>query len=531
MKHLSFRIKLTLWNVAVLAVVLGAFGVGIVFAAQAKLEGTLERELLERARRFTRMVPPQGFEGFGRGGQQGSQSVGSATAPSGGPPQGGQPGAPQGEARGQDPNRSQGPRGGGEPRRGGGQGEGQGFRPFGVQSPGFDPQTERLAALRRPRFLDKDGKGLGPYGLGPWDQAGFEAALAGREHVTTVTAEGQSIRVVSAPISLPDGTKWVVQVGRELTDVEQGWGRQFGTLATLLPIALLVAAFGGLFLTGRALRPVRAVTHAASNIGAQDLSQRLEVEGKDEIAELAETFNGMIARLEQSFDRQRRFTADASHELRTPLTRIKLATSSSLEGEPDVVRYRRALEVADTAADAMSRLVQQLLLLARADAGRLELQFQVLEIATLAREAADSVPELATERLRLELPPAGAAVSGDPEMLKRVVANLLENAARHTPQEGLVRLSATVTSDSAVLVVSDSGEGIAPEHLPHLTERFYRVDTARSRADGGCGLGLAITKGIVEAHGGTLLIESELGKGTSVTVTLPLARDARSIAS
>ena len=477
---LSFRVKLSLWNGAVMAVVLGGFGLAIVYAAQSRLEESVDRELRDRAHRFQRMFS-QGGRGFPGGGREGEPRG------QGGPP----------------------PEGRGEPNR-----------PFGVQSPGFDPQTERLAALRRPRFLDSAGKGLGPYALGPWDAALFHDALKGREGFSTVVAEGQRIRVFCVPWKAFDGKPGAVQIARELSDVEQGWGRQFSALATLLPIALIVAGIGGLFLTGRALRPVRRVTEAAEEIGAHDLSRRLEVEGDDELGRLATTFYGMIARLEDAFERQRRFTSDASHELRTPLTRIKLATSSALDGEGELDRYRKALEVSDSAADAMSRLVQQLLLLARSEGSQVVLQEEDLEVDTLLRDAAEAVPELGA-RFSVSEPDGSVRVHGDAEFLRRIFENILENASRHTPSDGTI-VATVLSRDGGVYVsVRDTGEGIAPEHLERLTERFYRVDDARTRADGGCGLGLAITKGLVEAHGGSLRVESEPGVGTCVSVDLP----------
>ncbi|MCO5296630.1 MAG: ATP-binding protein [Fimbriimonadaceae bacterium] len=503
MKPLSFRVKLALWNVAVLAIVLGGFGLTIVYAAQARLAASVDNELRDRARRFQR-VPPGGFnrspQDPGRGGPDGPR-----------PPQG-EPGGPRPGQPGDQP--QPGPQGGGPPN--------DPFRPFGVASPGFDPQTERIAAVRRPRFLEESGRGLGPNGLGPWDLGAFKASLAGREAFVTVTAEGQRIRVLSVPWPRETGERGVIQIGRELTDVEQGWSRHLGILATLLPLAVLIAGIGGWFLTGRALRPVRDVTKAAAEIGAQDLSRRLDVEGRDELGELASTFNEMIARLERSFERQRRFTADASHELRTPLTRIKLATSSALEGEPSVERYQRALKVSDQAADAMSRLVQQLLLLARADSGRLEMKVQKTDVADVARRAWSAVAALGGRGPGVVVDESVLALA-DPDMLQRVFENLLENAARHTPSDGSIELRVGREGDSAVVRVQDDGEGIAPEHLPRLTERFYRVDDARSRGDGGCGLGLAITQGLVDAHAGKLEFESELGRGTVATVRIPLS--------
>jgi signal transduction histidine kinase len=266
------------------------------------------------------------------------------------------------------------------------------------------------------------------------------------------------------------------------------------------------------------------VTRAAELISAEDLSQRLEVRGKDELAQLAHTFNGMIERLDASFEQQRRFTADASHELRTPLARIKLTTSEALDGEHTPEEYRSALLVADRAADSMGRLVQQLLLLARGDGGQLKIRSEPVDLNYLLYDTAETFRRPESVRVEATMTPEPIEVEADPEWLACILRNLVENAVRHTPVNGRVVLSASAQNGCALLHVSDTGEGIPPEHLPHLTERFYRVDASRARAraaTGGTGLGLAITRMLVDAHHGTLEIISEPGQGTQVTVRIP----------
>jgi signal transduction histidine kinase len=258
------------------------------------------------------------------------------------------------------------------------------------------------------------------------------------------------------------------------------------------------------------------------------------VEGHDELSELAATFNGMLGRLEQAFlrlalalEQQRRFTADASHELRTPLTIIKAHTSLALEEERTNQEYRQALVAADRAADATTRIVQDLLLLARADAGQLrpEAPPAGMRRPTPIREVLDSAAEAfrgpAIAPIRIELPDPSPAVPGDRSQLVRLFSNLLENAVRHTPPDGRIVVSVAEQPPGLVVRVADTGEGISPEHLPHVCERFYRVDAARTRRQGGTGLGLAICASMVEAHGGSLAIDSVVGRGTTVTVRLP----------
>jgi signal transduction histidine kinase len=278
-----------------------------------------------------------------------------------------------------------------------------------------------------------------------------------------------------------------------------------------------------MFLTGRALQPVRRVREAAQAIGAQDLSRRLPVSGRDEFSDLAATFNAMIARLEQAFDQQKRLVADTSHELRTPLTTIKGTTSLALSGERSIAELQHSLEAVDRAADLMSRTVQDLLLLARSDSGEIEVAREPISIAEVLADAVDAVQGREGPAVDLTLPEDPPDVQGDLHSLVRVFANLLDNAMRHTPAGGAITVSSRCVHNSVICSVRDTGIGIAPEHLPHLGERFYRVDKARDRSRGGTGLGLAICRSILSAHGGYLTIESKEGKGTTVTVTLPRA--------
>jgi heavy metal sensor kinase len=385
------------------------------------------------------------------------------------------------------------------------------------------------ASFQFPRLFDAEGKPWSPrpyFDPDPaWDPGPVTEALAGRQQhsTTSVEIEGNRVRVrvFTAPRYEDGRIVGAVQVARDLWYLDRLWRGQVGTLLALLPVSLLVAGIGGLFLTNRALRPVQDVTHAAAQIGAEDLSRRLKVTGRDELAELASTFNGMIARLQAAFEQQRRFTADASHELRTPLARIKVTTSMALAGEQPPEEYKTALRIADQAANVMDRLIQQLLLLARADAGQLQIQRSRLDLRDVLQEAVTAVNHKETVPVALDLPAEPIEINGDADHLGRVFVNLLDNALRHTPAEGQIVVRARVVGDHVEARVTDTGEGIAPEHLPHLGERFYRVDAARARKSGGTGLGLAISRSIVQAHGGHLTIESEVGQGTVVTVSLP----------
>lgn len=530
----SFRVRLTLWNMAILALVLGGFGLTFCYSIQSWMARSIDRELAERAHRppFRGFPPPWARRGPDRGPDgppdrfrggpdrfRGEPDRPGERRPWDGPPRVGPPGP---EERDRRPFGGRGPFSDGGPPRPGSNGPSGASNERNSTAYLRDPEAERRASLQWPRLLDLQGKGFGgPNPRPPLDPTTVKAALAGREVYSDIHVGGDHVRVLSAPWYYDGEIVGAIQVARDLSGLDRLRSGQVRMLVILLPLALLVAGIGGLFLTDRALRPVHDVTQAAAQIGVEDLSRRLKVVGRDELAELASTFNGMIARLEAAFEQQRRFTADASHELRTPLARIKVSTSMALAGEQSVEEYQMSLRIADQAADVMERLIQQLMLLARADAGQLPVERQVLDLGPVLEEAIAAVARPDAAPITLELAPHSLLVDGDADHLGRVFINLLQNAIRHTPADGRITLSARLVEDEVVVRVIDTGEGISPEHLPHLGERFYRVDSARARRTGGCGLGLAISRTIVRAHDGCLSIDSEVGKGTVVTVTLP----------
>ncbi|MEN6357677.1 MAG: ATP-binding protein [Armatimonadota bacterium] len=367
----------------------------------------------------------------------------------------------------------------------------------------------------------------------PWDKKAFEKAVAGERIFTTIATDDTILRVLSLPVKKRGTVTGVVQVAASFAEVQVMLESLTMTLTILVPVALLVAGIGGLFLTSRALKPIRQMGEKAGAISDSDLSQRLPVIGADEFAHLAATINGMLARLDKAFkqlkdafDRERRFTSDASHELRTPLTAIKANTSLALLAERTPEQYREAIANIDASADAMSRLVQDLLLLARSDAGQLARDFQGVDPHDLFDNALAIVRRSKSDaKVTVDVADSIGLIHGDMEHLNRLVINLLENALRHTASDGEITLHAHRRETMVELTVTDTGCGIAPEHLPHLGERFYRVDAARAKKSGGAGLGLAICRSIVEAHSGSISIESSPGSGTCVTVTLPSVRN------
>jgi signal transduction histidine kinase len=420
------------------------------------------------------------------------------------------------------------------------------------------PRAPRGLPPLPPRFIPHDPADT-PRGVPPeepWDRRSFARSLAGLTVFSTVRDHGVPMRVVSTPIESGGKVDRVLQLAYPLGDVLREIDALTSTLLALVPLGLLAAGLGGAFLTGRALRPVREIAGTAARLGVNDLSERLPVSGHDEFSELAVSINAMLARLEEAFDRQRRFTADASHELRTPLSIVKANTSMALEHPWPEERYRDFLAAIDTAAGRQSRIVEELLFLARADAGQLARDVGPVCLIEVLEEAAENcglriadcglgtnTGSAAEESLSLSANPQSAIrnpqwedrpcirleaidpalmVAGSGSELTRLFTNLLENAVRHTPPEGRVTVSARVEARSVTVTVTDTGEGIAPEHLPHLGERFYRVDAARSAGTGGTGLGLAICRSITAAHGGRMSIESQLGAGTTVRIRLLL---------
>jgi heavy metal sensor kinase len=391
-----------------------------------------------------------------------------------------------------------------------------------------------VSDIRRPRFFDAQGNKNPNDPVSPFETQTLSAALHGQMQFADTQYQGEPIRVVSAPMRANGRVIGAVQVAQEVRNIDLLWRAQVGTLALFLPLAILAAAAGAYALTGRTLSPIRRLTRAASEISHSDLSRRLDVSGDDEIGELAATFNKMLARLETSFmeiegayakmarayDQQQRFTADAAHELRTPLTRLRLATSSALQEAESPEEMKRALQTADRAANSMTRLVQDLLMLAKADSGQLPLHLESVDLRVVVADALENVCDGRPIDSAFDERPL--MISADAEHLQRVITNLTENACRHTPADRSIRVETVRAKDYAVVSIRDTGEGIAAEHLPRIFDRFYRADAARTRGDGGSGLGLAICKNLVEAHGGRIEIESSPGVGTTVRTIFPL---------
>jgi two-component system OmpR family sensor kinase len=287
---------------------------------------------------------------------------------------------------------------------------------------------------------------------------------------------------------------------------------------------LVLGLAGGWWLATRAIRPIEDISVTAVKIAAGELSQRINAADTDsELGRLAGVLNSTFARLEAAFAHQARFTSDASHELRTPVSVILSQTQTALSRERPAPEYREALEACQRAAQRMRRLTESLLELARLDAGQEPMKHERFDLARVARECVELVRPLAAERgveIRCDLP--AIECLGDAERIGQVATNLLSNAIHFNRERGEVRISAHAENGAALLAVADTGEGIPAEDLPHIFERFYRVDKSRSRIQGRTGLGLAICKAIVDAHSGTIEVSSQPGTGSTFSIKLPL---------
>lgn len=356
------------------------------------------------------------------------------------------------------------------------------------------------------------------------------AARGEQTFITASVADGSQWRVLTAPVTENGVTVGILQVGRPLAEVDATLHQLALLLALAVPLTLLVASAGGLFLAGRALNPIDRITRAAGAIGAEDLSRRLDFHGThDEVGRLADTFDGMLDRLDRAFRRQRQFTADASHELRTPLTMLSSQIDVALERPRTSAQYVAVLRSLREDTARMSQLVSELLTLARADAGQQLMNTEQLDLGELARDLVQTMQALASERgiALVEDVAPNVTVVGDQMRLSQLLINLIDNALRYTPAGGTVRVSVDVVGSAAELRVADTGIGIDASDLPHVFERFYRADPSRARADGGVGLGLALSQWIAQTHGGSISVESSPGHGSTFTVRLPLAQRTR----
>jgi heavy metal sensor kinase len=296
-------------------------------------------------------------------------------------------------------------------------------------------------------------------------------------------------------------------------------------LASVSALVLLLGGVGGVALAHRLLGPLARMAHDARRITAEDLHERLHADvAGEELEQLRDAFNTTLARLESSFAQLRRFTADASHEIRTPLTALRSVGEVALRSDKSIDEYREVIGTMLEEVDRLSRLSDELLTIARAEAGQTHYAFEPLDLSRLANEVGEQLSVLAEERQQSLVLDANAPVivNGDRLTLRQALINLIDNAIKYSPEGSAVTVRVRLAGDHGVIEVEDKGAGIAPEHVPRIFERFYRIDPSRSREMGGTGLGLSLVKLAADAHGALVAVESAPGKGSTFRLSVPL---------
>jgi heavy metal sensor kinase len=351
------------------------------------------------------------------------------------------------------------------------------------------------------------------------------------------------LRIITFPVFENNHVTRIVQIASSLEEVEDALNTLFIILIITVPLALMVAILGGQFLAHKALKPVDNITQTARVITSKNLNQRINPpKVKDEISRLIETFNEMISRLDQSFQQTKQFSSDASHELKTPLTILKGEVEVMLRKERTPQEYQQTLKSNLEEINRMSQIVEDLLLLSKADTGEIRLNKEDINLTEIVTEVVAQMDLLARSR-KLHLFTSNhhqdIRVFADALRMRELFINLIENGIKYTEEGGSVHITFQKEYSPAVrsqtgsgerekekfikVIVSDTGIGISKEDQERIFNRFFRVDKARSREEGGSGLGLSICKWIVEAHQGEIKVESELGKGSTFIVKLPLS--------
>lgn len=345
-----------------------------------------------------------------------------------------------------------------------------------------------------------------------------------QRHWSWRSSDGHPYRLGSETVEL-DSRSHQVTVAVSEQAVRETLGALRVTLSIGIPVALAIALLGGYFLADRVLAPVKAITERACEITAERLSDRLPVENPDdEFGRLATVFNGVLTRLEDSFERLRRFTADASHELRTPLTAMRSVGEVALHDNLDAPAYRNVIGSMLEEADRLAHLVDGLLTLTRADCGRVRLRRERLDLSELAREVAEFLRVLAEERNQTLVVKVvdGVHALADRDTVRCALGNILDNAIKFAPTDGQVTVVVRHMSGvEAAVEVIDNGPGIPEKEREKVFERFYRVDQVPARETGGAGLGLAIARWAIEANGGRIEIASQEGRGSAFCIMLP----------
>lgn len=333
------------------------------------------------------------------------------------------------------------------------------------------------------------------------------------------------LRVAVVPLSSGKQLGFAI-VAEPLSVVDEGLRRLRRDFFFGVPLILIFASLGGYFLARKSLLPITLMNQQTQRITAENLSAQLDVANpRDEVGQLAVTINALLARLDAAFQEQKRFIADASHELRTPLAILRGETEVALQQERDTTEYKESLALIKDEAERLSRIVENLFLLARQPVDAPSLIKEPVRLDRLIADCVRAAQVLATLkglRLTIDGELRAISVNGDDEMLKRMLLNLLDNSVKYTASGGEISVALRSQNGDARIVVTDTGIGIEESDQRRIFDRFYRVDKARSRALGGAGLGLSIARWIVEGHGGSLSVESVPGRGSAFTADLPL---------
>jgi heavy metal sensor kinase len=391
--------------------------------------------------------------------------------------------------------------------------------------PGESPTGVPIGAL----LFGKDGDVLDAAGPAPSPSAGRSATTAvsvsDGPFIDTTTLDGIRQRVLVQHLDLGHGQPGVLLLDRPLDEYQQTLRTAAGFLITTVAVLVVAAAGSGYWLAGRVFRPVHAITATARDLGEHSLDRRITLDlPPDELGELASTFNDMLARLEAAFSSLQRFTADAAHELRAPLAALLADVEVTLRRPRAEAEYVSTLETVRTEAQRVQTIADQLLMLARADAGALAGRWERVDVVDLVDEVTERWRSLATRRgveLHSEAPD-DLAVIVDPDLLRRLLDNLIDNALRYTPAGGTVAVQAEGTTDDHWrLVARDTGPGVDAAIVPMLFDRFTRSDRARGRDTGGAGLGLSLCAAIATVHGGTITLDTATEPGARFVVDLP----------
>ena len=399
-----------------------------------------------------------------------------------------------------------------------------------IRLPENDPENTVAAELQERgltvRLFTVDGnliQASGAFAALTPDPDRLAAARHNQETLSTFRNpyDDEHIRLYSAPVIQNGAVVGMIEVAQSLETVDDTLAQLKTALLIGVPLLSLVAGGGSYLLAARALARIDRITHTVRRISADDLATRLNFPPiDDEVGRLATTFDAMLTRLDESFERERRFTADASHELRTPVAAIQVIVGTTLENPRSPADYEQALTDIAEEADRLRAVSEDLLLLARSDRRQLVSPERV-DLALLLRDVTESMRPLAEEKdLTLTFEASEPlTLQGDSDSLIRLFINLLDNAIKYTEQ-GTVMVTTWRAADVQLCVaIVDTGVGISPDHVPHIFERFYRVEASRSTR--GAGLGLTIAQDIARAHGGLIRVESSVGAGTTFTVVLP----------